>query len=79
MEKLKKNKEKIFMIVAVIILFIAVIGVSYAAFSYTRTGEKLNAITTGVIRMSYEESSKNLESDLIKLNIKDMFEKSKKE
>ena len=63
MEKLKKNKEKIFMIVAVIVLFIAVIGVSYAAFSYTRTGEKLNAITTGVIRMSYEESSNVISID----------------
>ncbi len=63
MEKLKKNKEKVFMIVAVIVLFIAVIGVSYAAFSYTRTGEKLNAITTGVIRMSYEESSNVISID----------------
>ena len=63
MEKLKKNKEKIFMIVAVIVLFIAVIGVSYAAFSYTRTGEKLNAITTGAIRMSYEESSNVISID----------------
>ena len=63
MDKLKKNKEKIFMIVAVIVLFIAVIGVSYAAFSYTRTGEKLNAITTGVIRMSYEESSNVISID----------------
>ena len=63
MEKLKKNKEKIFMIVAVIVLFIAVVGVSYAAFSYTRTGEKLNAITTGVIRMSYEESSNVISID----------------
>ena len=51
------------MIVAVIVLFIAVIGVSYAAFSYTRTGEKLNAITTGVIRMSYEESSNVISID----------------
>ena len=63
MEKLKKNKEKIFMIVAVIVLFIAVVGVSYAAFSYTRTGEKLNAITTGAIRMSYEESSNVISID----------------
>ena len=63
MKKLKENKEKIFMIVAVIVLFIAVIGISYAAFSYTRTGEKLNAITTGVIRMSYEESSNVISID----------------
>ena len=58
-----KNKDKVLMIVAVIVLFIAVVGVSYAAFSYTRTGEKLNAITTGVIRMSYEESSNVISID----------------
>ena len=63
MNKLKKNKEKIFMILAMLVLFIAVVGVSYAAFSYTRTGEKLNAITTGVIRMSYEESSNVISID----------------
>ena len=63
MNKLKKNKEKIFMILVMLVLFIAVVGVSYAAFSYTRTGEKLNAITTGVIRMSYEESSNVISID----------------
>ena len=63
MEKLKENKEKIFMVAAVIVLFIAVIGVSYAAFNYTRTGEKLNVITTGGIRMSYEESSNVISID----------------
>ena len=58
-----KNKDKALMIVAVIVLFIAVVGVSYAAFSYTRTGEKLNVITTGIIRMSYEESSNVISID----------------
>ena len=58
-----KNKDKVLMIVAVIVLFIAVVGVSYAAFSYTRTGEKLNVITTGIIRMSYEESSNVISID----------------
>ena len=63
MKKIKANKQKIFMVVAIIALFAAVVGVSYAAFSYTRTGEKLNAITTGVIRMSYEESSNVISID----------------
>ena len=63
MDELKTNQEKIVMILAMLVLFIAVIGISYAAFSYTRTGEKLNAITTGVIRMSYEESSNVISID----------------
>ena len=63
MKKIKANKQKIFIAVTIIALFAAVVGVSYAAFSYTRTGEKLNAITTGVIRMSYEESSNVISID----------------
>ena len=63
MEKLKQNKEKIFMVVAIIVLFVAVIGISYAAFSYTRVGGNLNSITTGVISMSYEESSNIISMD----------------
>ena len=46
------------MILAMLVLFIAVIGVSYAAFSYIRTGEKLNAITTdatGKVRLKEGE------------------------
>ena len=63
MDELKTNQEKIVMILAMLVLFIAIIGISYAAFSYTRTGEKLNAITTGAIRMSYEESSNVISID----------------
>ena len=63
MKKLKENKEKIFMVVSIIVLFVAVIGISYAAFSYTRVGENLNSITTGVISMSYEESSNIISID----------------
>ena len=63
MKKIKANKQKIFIAVTIIALFAAVVGVSYAAFSYTRTGEKLNAITTGVIKMSYEESSNVISID----------------
>ena len=54
---MKENKQKIFIIIAIIVLFVAVVGISYAAFSYIRNGTKVNSITTGVITMSYEESS----------------------
>ncbi len=52
-----KKKEKLIMIGAVVLLFVAVIGISYAAFNYSRKGSKVNTITTGAIAMSYEESS----------------------
>ncbi len=54
---MKINKEKVMIVGAVLLLFVAVIGISYAAFSYSRKGSKVNTITTGVITMSYEESS----------------------
>ena len=53
-----KNKNKSFLfIILILILLIAVIGISYAAFSYTGTGQKLNTITTGAISMEYVEST----------------------
>ena len=53
-----KNKNKSFLfIILILILLIAIIGISYAAFSYTGTGQKLNTITTGAISMNYIESS----------------------
>ena len=54
---MKQKKETIMMIVGILILIVTIAGISYAAVSYTRTGEKVNSITTGVISMSYEESS----------------------
>ena len=53
-----KNKNKSFLfIILILILLIAIIGISYAAFSYTGTGQKLNTITTGAISMEYIEST----------------------
>ncbi len=50
------KKEKIIILSLILILIIAVIGVSYAAFSYTGTGKTVNSITTGAITMTYTES-----------------------
>ena len=58
---MQKNKEFILTIVSVIILIIAVVGISYAAFSYSKTGNKVNSITTGSISMSYEEKDNIIE------------------
>ena len=45
------------MIIGLIFLLIAITGIAYAAFSYSKAGEKVNTITTGVMVMSYTESS----------------------
>ena len=50
-----KKKENIIIIVSLIIMVLAIIGVSYAAFNYSREGTTLNSITTGVIKMTYTE------------------------
>ena len=55
-----KKKENIVIIVMIIVLVLAVIGVSYAAFNYSKTGEKVNSITTGSIVMTYEETSNTI-------------------
>ena len=53
-----KNKKKDFILILIVfVLLIAIVGISYAAFNYAGTGQKLNTITTGTITMEYVESS----------------------
>ena len=49
------SKQVLLSVLGVAILVVAVVGVSFAAFSYSKTGEKLNTITTGTITMDYTE------------------------
>ena len=49
------SKQVLLSVLGVAILVVAVVGVSFAAFSYSKTGEKVNTITTGTISMSYSE------------------------
>ncbi len=49
------SKQVLLSVLGVAILVIAVVGVSFAAFSYSKTGEKVNTITTGTISMNYVE------------------------
>ena len=51
-------KKKIIVIGVLLLFVVTVIGVSYAAFSYSQTGAYENTITTGEISMSYDETSK---------------------
>ena len=59
----KVKKENIVMIVLIAVMLLAIIGVSYAAFNYSKTGTKLNSITTGSITMSYTESDSIISID----------------
>ena len=54
MEK-NDSKEILFSILGIFILVILVIGISFAAFSFSQTGEQVNTITTGTISMTYSE------------------------
>ena len=55
-----KKKENIVIIILIVVMILAIIGVSYAAFSYSKTGTKLNSITTGLITMTYEETDNTI-------------------
>ena len=51
------SKQILISILGVVILIVAVVGISFAAFTYSQTGTKINTITTGTITMNYNESS----------------------
>ena len=55
-----KKKENIVIIALLILMILAIGVVSYAAFSYSKTGTKLNSITTGSITMTYEETDNTI-------------------
>ena len=55
-----KKKENIIIIVVLVVMILAIVGVSYAAFSYGKTGSKVNSITTGSITMTYEETDNTI-------------------
>ena len=57
---MSKNRKNYLVILLVIVLLITIIGISYAAFNYAGTGEKLNTITTGMVTMEYVESTNTI-------------------
>ena len=54
-----KKRENIIIIVVLVVMVLAIVGVSYAAFNYSRTGS-INSITTGSITMTYEETDNTI-------------------
>ena len=60
MKKEQNRSSQFIIIICVLILILAVIGVSYAAVFYSKTGERVNNITTGTITMSYSENTNGI-------------------
>lgn len=54
------SKQILLSVLGVAILVVAVVGISFAAFSYSKAGEKENTITTGTITMSYTEDTNGI-------------------
>lgn len=62
-EKKKNQNQIIISVLGVAILIVAVVGVSFAAFTYTRAGTKENTISTGTIVMEYTEPVNGISID----------------
>ena len=54
------SKSTWLIIICIIILILAVVGVSYAAIFYSKAGEKVNRVTTGTMTMSYSENTNGI-------------------
>ena len=54
------SKQVLVSILGVAILVVALVGISFAAFSYSKTGTVTNTITTGTITMSYSEPTNGI-------------------
>ena len=54
------SKQILLSVLGVAILVVAVVGISFAAFSYSKTGTVTNTITTGTITMSYSEPTNGI-------------------
>ena len=51
------SKQILLSVISVAVLIVAVVGVSYAVFSFTRTGEQVNKITTGSLVFAFEDQN----------------------
>lgn len=54
------KKTLILSIIGILVLVIAVVGVSFAMYSFSGTGTKENVITTGTVSMSFSEGSNKI-------------------
>lgn len=56
LENENNKKQMILSIVGVLILVVTIIGVSYAAFTFTKQGQEENVVRTGTVTMTYTEA-----------------------
>ena len=54
------GKQILLSVLGVAILIVAVVGISYAAFTFAETGSKDNTINTGTISMTYTEGTNGI-------------------
>lgn len=61
-EKIKReSSNKLFIIIIILLIFVvSVIGISMAAFTYTKAGSKINTISTGNIHLEYTEDTNGI-------------------
>ena len=57
---MEKKRQLLLTIGLVLVLVLMIVGISYAAFKFTGTGQKENTITTGAITMKYTESTNTI-------------------
>ena len=57
---MKEKKRLLLSIGLVLVLVLMIVGISYAAFQFTGTGQKANTITTGAITMKYTETTNTI-------------------
>ncbi len=53
----EKKKDKTILSVLTTVFLLVILGVSYASFAFSQSGKNLNTVTTGIMKMTYEESS----------------------
>ena len=53
----EKKKDKTILSVLTTVFLLVILGVSYASFAFSQNGKNLNTVTTGIMQMSYEETS----------------------
>lgn len=59
MDNSKQSKQVLLSVIGVAILVVAVVGVSFAFFNYTRTGAE-NSVSTGTIYFRHQESAQRI-------------------
>ena len=62
--KIRTNFKTAFLLLfLIIILVILILGISFAAIFYSKTGEEVNKVTTGTMTMSYSENTNGINLD----------------